>query len=585
MLFAKESQDQGRTEVSKEKGHYVGSEAREHRHLDSTNSDNSSNNVSRKTSVTSKTGYRTSMELAPVPLSPLHSEPKSMPSTESSEACRVPPEVITPTLLHGGEDNGSELAVIPASPEEIRRPLSPRREIEIFQATNPSRSKTVYSSPLERFLAQESGPTDYDSDPQRLEEGWGRLRNLRASTLRLRGQLRQLRKELHRREFAKSSADDLFMKHVRELRSASISHLNQDIFKSEDTILEAQYAAIQAARDDYGPIFDDYNNMEDLLDQQEFEMAKIESRLYHPTIDETLPSGPSLIGLSSESPPKLHPLHISYLSRLGDLDLVRERLQNMIQERDSILYDQESRLRVGMNVHENEQNFLDQFPLQEAALLGELVAIEQDIERLKEACLEEGIELAESSLGDIDGSEVEDISIKSQSDHASIGPSTFSLLLPKSDEKKVKLGVFITDFDEGNKNDRINRWLRYQLQTSPLEVELLVRIFQHLLEVVDLRQWRKGIFYWQVSVTFWWEHDDANRQLEAFKPPDTLNTISQSLSSVVNDIYDKSEKTMKVSNESSRPVRRIRSAPCSLDLGRLFNKEEFSRATTLLISH
>jgi hypothetical protein len=418
------------------------------------------------------------------------------------------------------------------------------------------------------------------------EEEWRQLRALRANTLRLRFQVREMRTKLHTKELAMSTADEAFIKYVREQRSASILQPETRTSRIEDPSLDSHYAAMQDARDEYGPLNDDYNKLEDLLDQHEFEMAKIEGRLYNSQIHETSTSEPTLlgVGLSSQPPKELHPLQISYLSTLGDLDLAKERHQNMTQERDRLLYMQESRSRVDMDVPENDRDFLDQFPTKEAEILEEISKIEEAVEQQRKDCLQAGIDLAESSLEDLDDS-VDDVeSSESPSEEDSVDPSMFSLLLPRSVKDKVKLGVLITDFDEANKSDRINRWMRYQLQTSPLEVELLIRVFLHLLRIVDIRQWQMGPFHWQFCVLLSWEHDEANRPPEIFKPSYTRSSITESIVPAVGSVFKISHEIATFSNETSKPIRRVRSAPESIDLRKIFGKEELSTAKAPLVS-
>jgi hypothetical protein len=111
------------------------------------------------------------------------------------------------------------------------------------------------------------------------------------------------------------------------------------------------------------------------------------------------PPPESLLGILSDAPREYHEFHINYLSKLGDLDLARERYQNMTQERDNLLLLQESRQTLGIELQNNEKEFLANFPSREAALLREIGEIEEDIEQWKEKCLAEGIEIDEESNG------------------------------------------------------------------------------------------------------------------------------------------------------------------------------------------
>ena len=71
----------------------------------------------------------------------------------------------------------------------------------------------------------------------------------------------------------------------------------------------------------------------------------------------------------------------------------------MTQEHESLLAEQESRSRVGMELHPNLKAFLGELPAKEAALQEEITEIELDVERLRSQCLQAGINLDELSEG------------------------------------------------------------------------------------------------------------------------------------------------------------------------------------------
>jgi phosphate uptake regulator len=173
---------------------------------------------------------------------------------------------------------------------------------------------------------------------------------------------------------------------------------------------------MQHARDEYGPLEDDYSRLEDILDQMEFEMAKIEARLYGPESpqefenaniispfqepsDSLLLGSNPLLGLSTDVHEQYQPIHRELLSRLGDLDLARERYENMRQERESLSTEQESRARFGLELHENLKMLLADLPTQEAAVKEEIAEIEVDVERLRAECLDAGIDIDLSDAG------------------------------------------------------------------------------------------------------------------------------------------------------------------------------------------
>jgi len=300
--------------------------------------------------------------------------------------------------------------------EPFEPPPSPRNQIRSLQEEKQRTPFSNQSGPMERFLSQDDFLAGIENDPERMEEEGRRLRSLRTNALRLRSVLKIKRKELKVKEAAKSSADEAFIRHVRENQSIQP---HPDAQTCPDKTADSYYVAMQTARDLYGPLEDEYTRIEDILDETEFEMARIEIRLYGPepappqgsefdslsffpqVADMLAPASASgsLLGLSIERPAQYEPIHAEYLSRLGDLDLARERYQNMTQEHESLLAEQESRSRVGMDLHPNLKAFLEDLPARKAALQGEITEIELDVEKLKSKCLQAGINLEELSDG------------------------------------------------------------------------------------------------------------------------------------------------------------------------------------------
>ena len=376
----------------------------------STGSDNSSNGT-RESSATSNTGYRTSLEEITSQYINHDSSSRNMYSEPSLEATRTlsPMETVQDQF---------ETAELSASTAEVpRRPLSPRSEMNTFRIENPVPSPPVRGppGPMGRFFSQGGGLTDLEG--QQVDE-LKRMFSLRSEALRLRSKLRTTRKELHVKQEAKDFADDAFMKFVREIRVRASRHTSLGSQLVTDPVLDQHYASMEAARNAYGPSEDEYNALEDVLDETEFELARAEGRLYNTRVHSDSvpePTPPNTVqeviqspiwGLSSEVPRQYHPLQVTYLSRLGDLDLARERYHNMIQEQTNLVSIQESRLPLGIELHDNEKTFLEGFSEQKGALEAEIAEIEADVDRLREKCLAEGIDIAESSDESVDGDNI-----------------------------------------------------------------------------------------------------------------------------------------------------------------------------------
>lgn len=288
---------------------------------------------------------------------------------------------------------------------------------------------STHYGPLDNFLDQWDDFMDFSHNPDRMEEEWRRLRSLRINVLRLRDQLRKKRDELRKSELNKSSSDDAFMKYIRQRHhTAVVESLRDQIFV--DPTLESHFKTMQAVRDDYGSLEDDYKILEERLDDEELELAKVEGRFYRNKIQSvaaasdlnlrgtefyTPPPTESFLGFSTDSLQATHPLYANYLSRLGDLDLAKERLQDMILERGDLLRLRESKLVVGMDLNNDEKKFLENLPLRETELQQEIEKIKKDIGQLKEKCLEAGIDINESvNDSDRDGEENDDNKIEEE---------------------------------------------------------------------------------------------------------------------------------------------------------------------------
>ena len=362
-------------------------------------------------------------ESTKLPPEPLFIQPADMmSSTESLHDYHNSPSIQLQNYLDpSGMSSGSSL-----SRSEIQRSSSLLSRSPTVELPSESQGvvKRPISGPLNIFLDRTDEFTDLGQDLTATEEDWKRLRALRSSVLRHRAQLRLERRELKAKQLAKTFADENFMKYVRS-KISSAQH--EQLFSP---VLDSYYHAMQIARDQYGPAEDDYDAFEDRVDEVEFELAKIEGRIYDfrngelamvatgqdlaatDTLQSPEPSD-SLLGLSTKLPKEYHPIHVRYLSRLGDLDLAIERHQNMMQEHEGLTAMQTARRIVGMEVNNITEAFLAQFPAKNSELLAEIAEIEADVLRLKEECLVEGIDIGESEY-----QEFEDCS-SAKDDHGS----------------------------------------------------------------------------------------------------------------------------------------------------------------------
>lgn len=216
---------------------------------------------------------------------------------------------------------------------------------------------------------------------QKLQEGCDAVLGTRLKAHEQRGIMRQDRKML-------SDIDARFMQEVRNY-----------LFTSQDERLRRLLdlcEEMQTLRDEILPKEDDYNILEDQLNSEEFELVETGGKLlgllngvgkglldYNDDGSVLEEDITDLEHVRSERGSTQRPEVREYLSRLGDRDLVRERLTELRHERAMLVEEEKSRARVEMVLNEEAQKFLDLFDVRHAELQQELAVVEDDLERLR----------------------------------------------------------------------------------------------------------------------------------------------------------------------------------------------------------
>jgi hypothetical protein len=153
---------------------------------------------------------------------------------------------------------------------------------------------------------------------------------------------------------------------------------------------------MQTLRNELLPKEDDYNMLEDQLNSEEFELQETGEKLLNLLggVRNSLLSDNDLSSVLEEEVTELdlvtslgsgtqRPEVREYLSRLGDRDIVQERLSELRHERATLVEEEKTRARVQMVLGEESQKFLDTFDVRHDELQDELVAVEDDLARLR----------------------------------------------------------------------------------------------------------------------------------------------------------------------------------------------------------
>jgi hypothetical protein len=359
---------------------------------------------------------------------------------------------------------------------------------------------------------------DRDRRLHHLEVKREKLRALYPQTLENRALVAERRSELAELRLVISSADDRFMKFVREqLANASLLDNNAQ--------LEELSQELQTARDKYGVLEDEYNALENRLNRQEYHLNQLQEYVFKhsSTLQNGAPCDTDDVDSLSESDGaeegvfevSFHSLEDEFLSRFGDADLCKEARDQLVYERNRLLKIKEQRLRVGNSLSPEDEAILEDFPSKEEKILAELAIIEEDVDRLRDACIEQGLlqgwedetDILESSDGSVDIEQAE--------------YNKFPLLLhrPRDDEKKFQ--SLISDFEEDNPGNRITRWLLHKLKSSCSEVEFYARVSSDMGS-------RSDNMIWQEDVLRHWYRDSANKPPSAFAVDHTMTIIAPS---------------------------------------------------------
>ena len=341
---------------------------------------------------------------------------------------------------------------------------------------------------------------------------WEKIQKRRVVTWGLRSKLHEMRKILREKQYAKSAADDRYFQTLRS-KSLDTVHETGGISNPQKSLAELLQDCEQA-RDEYGPLEDDCNLLEDQLGQHEFELTKLEEIFYTRQSESQFlgaeaqksePTSPASYN-GSEVVVDSHPLVSQYLSKLGDVDIFRERLDWHIEEKESLEYEKDSRQRVGLDLASDDQEWLDNYENAISALQTHITEAEIEAEKLKQLCLARGLvdeagrptdfekQERQTFAGDVDAGSERSEYVK------------FPLLLPQPGKQRQMQSHGSAPKSEkfSGAGNQINQWILNQLRSSPLDVNLLARTFEKDFGHIERNHWQSDV------LAFWYKDGAQN---------------------------------------------------------------------------
>jgi hypothetical protein len=215
---------------------------------------------------------------------------------------------------------------------------------------------------------------------RKLEDGCVSVVGIHLKGHELRGSIRQERQAL----------TDIDARFMQEIRNVLLRSPNERLQHLLDL-----YEEMDSRRNLLLPKEDDYNILEDQMNTQEFELEEAGKKVLevlegvrnsllsdgdlHPFLEDDA----DLQSATSHGNESLRPEQREYLSRIGDLDLVEERLSELQRKRAELVEHEKSRIRVGLVLNEESRKFLDAFDDNHALLREERALIVHDIEKMR----------------------------------------------------------------------------------------------------------------------------------------------------------------------------------------------------------
>lgn len=412
--------------------------------------------------------------------------------------------------------------------------------------------------------SEEEGLPDVPTESRRVRPAssaataWDRIQQLRVDTWSLRSRIHEIRSNLRELQRAKSDADDILFRRLTILGLGGLGFANEILPLRHQKELPELMHDCQAARDAYGPLEDDCNDLEDQLSAKEFELDRLEEAFYKRAPEDVTiasdrpltPAGledpgnyPISVGYSDHEDEILefHPLVSRFLDKLGDLDLLKERLDDLIDEKRAMEEERVKRGKFGYHLSEDDTKWLADAHNVEEGLTDQIRALEKELEYLKADCLEKG-------LVDKDGEPTGFLNAEQQTftGDADVDPRghtseyvKFPILLRhpgfvrpdhKADRRTGPLTRADTRMMKGILSSaetypttlRINEWLLFRLRESALDVNLLVRTFQAFSSIFNIFDDR-----WQFAVLDFWFRDPTMRNPRGGRRVDTDSLTTQ----------------------------------------------------------
>ncbi|APA05265.1 hypothetical protein sscle_01g000350 [Sclerotinia sclerotiorum 1980 UF-70] len=356
----------------------------------------------------------------------------------------------------------------------------------------PTADKHVEPSP--RHIEDNSSMFEFSI----LYNQWTQISQMRNQVQALRFKLQIKRRELRILQRERSLAEDAYFKQVQ------MRELNMPFPRawwSEKSIAELLNDS-QKARNEYGSMEDEYIQIENDLDSQEWELSQQENYFYSQLQDPSRffrrPIEFEYAAKSQEEPEHFepHPLVDSYLLKLGGLENLRESFDEILDEKLDLEEQLAVRKRFNMTLMPEDQQWLDSSQSQLDDLASKIQVAETEERELRQQCFSLG--LIDENGEPIEPSKHGQHSLSTDTDPETLenpreSVQILSLLPPGPSD--MEIGIKALDFDHNysSRNERFDRWSLEKLQVSLLEINIYANCFENFDDLTDLSKLKERV--------------------------------------------------------------------------------------------
>ncbi|KAI9640510.1 hypothetical protein NHQ30_011256 [Ciborinia camelliae] len=346
---------------------------------------------------------------------------------------------------------------------------------------------------------------------------WDRIQRMRLDVWSLRSKIHEARSTLRAKQEIRSQADDRYIMRLNE------HEVNVSVGEPEVSLSDLRFNC-RMARDECGPMEDECMSLEDQLTNEEFRLTRLERQFYeklnHPSVLQDPASFsnpkdqlcvPNASFNVEETANPCHPLVANYLSKLGDLDLLKEDIQDAMEEKIELENQKEARKAYNLTLEPEDQSWLDDFENMMTALYKDLHQTKTEVAELRAGCDAEGLLDSDGEPKDLQN--LEEAQFEHEEGLNANGNKSeyvkFPLLIPFPGAIAEGHEIHDQSSDLYHRSDasngRVNEWMLRILRSSPLDVQLLAACHRMLREVKD------GDRNWQLGVLSRWYMDETNQ--------------------------------------------------------------------------